>query len=81
MAAGFAVVLVQAMAVTWIFPVFALEAAGFLAAVLWITRRKNRTFQEQVESGTLQPVRAEFQGYTRCPSDDDPVDVPVCRCL
>ena len=80
-ASGFAMVFFQVMAVMWIFPVFALEAAGFLAVVLWITRRKSRTFQRQVESGILQPVRAEFQGYTRCPSDDAPVDVPVYRCL
>ena len=80
-AAGFAVAFVQSMAVTWIFPVFALEAAGFLAVVLWITRRKNRTFQKQVESGILQPVRAEFQGCVRRTDDDGSFNVPVYQCL
>ena len=81
-AAGFGVIFVQAMAMTWIFPVFVLEAAGFLAVVLWITRRQNRTFQRQVESGILQPVRAEFQGYVRrTDSDGDSIHVPAYRCF
>ena len=57
------------------------EVIGFFAFILWMARRQNRIFQEQMESGILQPVRAEFQGYTRQPGDDDPIDVPVYRCI
>ena len=81
LAAGFAVVFIRSMEVTRIFPVFVLEVIGFFAFILWMARRQNRIFQEQMESGILQPVRAEFQGYTRQPGDDDPIDVPVYRCI
>lgn len=80
-AAGFVVVLRQTMNLMWALPVLILAALGFLLVMVWIPRRQSRIFLSQMESGILQPVRAEFQGYTRRPSDDDPVDVPVYRCL
>ncbi len=80
-AAGIAIIFLQSMSVAHISFVFALEFTGFFAIVPWITRRKNRTFQKQVESGILQPVQAEFQGYVRQIGDDDPIDVPVYRCI
>ena len=69
------------MNLMWALPVLILAALGFLLVMVWIPRRQSRIFLSQMESGILQPVRAEFQGYTRRPSDDDPVDVPVYRCL
>lgn len=67
---------------TLVIPMIVLIFVMLLGLILWMGRRQCQAFQEQLERGVLQPVRAEFSDHVRRrDSDGDTVYVPVYRCF